>query len=464
MTLRTKTLLITGITIGCLTLILLTSVGTLLSQKFAALETQDMEKNLKRSQNILAVQVKELDTVLSDWAFWDDAYDFVDTPSEEYIKKNLNDGTYAAQQLNFIVYTNRQGQIVYGQGFDLGQRQFMALPNGLMAHLQPASPLLSLGGTDSYLRGIVLLPEGAVFIAARPILDTNRQKEPRGVLILGRFIDEAVKEELSDTAQLSLDLYPLNRLNLPDDIQIAGKQCIEESNSYIQALDEERIGGYALLRDIYQQPALMLRVDTPRYIYRQGKETLNYFTVVFLLLGTGFAVINLLFLEKTVLARLSHLIRQVIHIGRSKNPDAAVEVTGKDELGSLSQEINGMLKSLLLAQNEVKNSEVITRMLLEGIPDSLVRIDSQGVILDCKTGRSRLLGLPSRLLAGRNIFDVYPKPVSQPFLEAVTEALASGNQQVFEREVEYGESRIRQEFRIAPLDNRQAMVIIRDFD
>ena len=137
--------------------------------------------------------------------------------------------------------------------------------------------------------------------------------------------------------------------------------------------------------DIWGKPALMLRVDSPRSIYSQGKRTVEYFLFLVMAFGLLIGLVNLLLLKKAVLSRLFQLNSQVARIGQSNNPALRVQLEGEDELSSLGNSINKMLSALATVQNELAESDAATRALLDGMPDSLLRLNRQGIILDFKT-------------------------------------------------------------------------------
>lgn len=115
---------------------------------------------------------------------------------------------------------------------------------------------------------------------------------------------------------------------------------------------------------------------------------MQYFVLLLIGLGIFFTLIYLLMLEKTVLARLSSLGRQVSQMSLQSQPSLRVNVSGQDELSLLAGSINRMLQSLETVQSELRESEAATRALA-GMP-VLLRIDKNGLLLDYKTGRDRV--------------------------------------------------------------------------
>jgi two-component system NtrC family sensor kinase len=138
----------------------------------------------------------------------------------------------------------------------------------------------------------------------------------------------------------------------------------DEEPMVVRPLSEESIAGYALLEDIYGTPGLVLRVDMPREIHRQGKASVSFFLLSLLAVGLAFGLVSLWHLEKYVLSRLTRLSRSVSDIGTRGDLSARVAVAGADELSSLAEAINGMLEKLERSEKALKGySERLEEMV-----------------------------------------------------------------------------------------------------
>lgn len=114
------------------------------------------------------------------------------------------------------------------------------------------------------------------------------------------------------------------------------------------------IGG-AIAGIIAFNPILFLFLDPQQIpMERQGNSGSDpLFPLLTVSLAFGAAII--LFLEKAVLSRLAKLSTSVSSISSTGDLSSRVSMTGKDELSSLADEINGMLTRLEQAQSELKS-------------------------------------------------------------------------------------------------------------
>ncbi len=344
MTLRTKTLLIIGVTLACLVVFLYSTSSALMIGGFANVEKQDTIKNVQRAQEALSNDIAQLSTMTRDWGWWDETYNFIEDGNPDYIRENPTDETLANLRLNLIMYINSSGGIVFGKGVDLHSRKETAIPEGLMELLSPNSVLLQHRDTQSSLSGIVLLPEGPMMIASYPILTSESKGPVRGTLIFGRYLDADEIKRLSDTTHLSLRFQRYSDVHSPDDFREEASS--EDGQIIVKPVNEQSIAGYSLLKDVYGNPALLLRVDAARAIYAQGQASVTYLLISLLVNGLIFGGMTMWFIEKLVLSRLAHLNLDISRIGKSAEFSRRVTVEGEDELSGLGAAINRMLEAL----------------------------------------------------------------------------------------------------------------------
>ncbi len=219
MTLRKKTLMTVGITIIGLLIMLYFISQTTLVRSFTELEEQHTYQNVERVLSALSNNLSSLETTASDWASWDDTYDFIEDANGEYIESNLIDGTFTELRLNLMLFINSSGQIVFGKAFDLYNEEEIPVPQALQEHLSANDLLVHHLDTESSIRGTILINEGPVLIASRPILTSEDEGPIRGALIMGRYLDTNEIEWLAEQTHLSLTVHRYDYSPMPPDFQ-----------------------------------------------------------------------------------------------------------------------------------------------------------------------------------------------------------------------------------------------------
>ncbi len=354
MTVRKKTLIIIGVTLACLIGILYGASRMTLLSGFEQLEDDNTYQNVQRASSALSDEISNLENTTWDWAAWDDTYTFIEDANTAYIQSNLIDGTFTSLSLNLMLFIDSSGQIVFSKAFDLQNEEEIALPQSLQQHLGTGDLLLQHTDTESSVSGIVLLTEDPMLVASCPIITSEDEGPIRGTLIMGRYLDDTEIQSLAAVTHLSLTAYPFDDSQMPSDFQAVLPSLSEDAPIAVKPLTSESVAGYALLNDVYGQPALVLKADMARDIYQQGQSSMLYFVLLLVAAGLVFGVVFMLILERLVLSRVNRLASSVSSIGASGDPSARVTMTGKDELSRLAGDINGMLQELQNSQEEMR--------------------------------------------------------------------------------------------------------------
>ena len=114
------------------------------------------------------------------------------------------------------------------------------------------------------------------------------------------------------------------------------------------------------------------------------------------------------------------------------------------------------------ADEALRLSESLNRSMLAAMPDIVMRVSRQGVYLDVITRDPRKLYVPVDQLVGSRVTDVLPAEPARRNLEAITEALETGETQVVEYGLTVMEGERHFESRVVPGGEDEAVAVIRD--
>lgn len=364
-TLRGKTVAIFLVMLMVSGAIIYAASRIILLGSFADLEEQGVQRDVERALNELSDELSRLSGATRHWSAWDDTYAFVEDGNEGFIASNIHDLTFASNHLSAMLFIHSSGRMVIGKAFDLRQKKPMPLPLGLQDDSFLKDVLARVQGPTDEFKGLIRLPEGPMLIAAQPILTSLEEGPARGALVWGRSLDGAEVDSLAAASRLYLALRPLDDPQLPSDYRAAVSAISDQTPIVVQPVNGATIAGYALLRDIYGKPVLILRADVPRDLYQHGEATVLYFMAVLLLIGVLFVVLMFLLLDRVVLSRLSRLSAEVGSIGASGDPSRRALVSESDEVSRLAAGINVMLQDMKQAQAQQRRAEEALRSAME---------------------------------------------------------------------------------------------------
>ncbi len=347
-----------GATLVSLNGVLYAVSSTLLLGSSRQAEERDTRQVTQGALSVFTQNLDQFNARFSDWSDWDDAYRFVQDGNAEFVRSNLIDTQLATLRVNAIAFVNPSGKIVFGTGFDLQNGKKTPIPGALLKRLKVNDRLLQHTSPDSNFAGIIAAPEGALMIASRPIITSERKGAIRGTLIIGRYLNADELGRLAKLIQTPLTLQVLSDGKMPQGFGASAHPDLDKADITIRAIDEKTITGAALLRDLYGDPALILQISSPREIYAQGKQAIRFLSLLIMVVGLVFGGVTLLLLEKLVLSRLTQLNQEVSHVGESSDLSLRVSVQGNDELANLGFTINTMLTALEQCAIDLQRSTV----------------------------------------------------------------------------------------------------------
>ena len=203
----------TGLVIG-VGLVLLLGVVELLSVTlvmggFRALESDLAAKDAERLLEAVAEAHAQLDRKASDWAGWDDTYEFMVSRSPAYIESNLNSESLEMLGLCGAAYLDLDGRVVLARGFG-GPGEPMVDPCPEMIALVEREPSLRTAPEGAESRhGVVVSPSGEpLLVAVRPILTSQQTGPSRGVLVFAQRLDEMMVSRFERLLRQGVTIRP----------------------------------------------------------------------------------------------------------------------------------------------------------------------------------------------------------------------------------------------------------------
>ncbi len=382
MTLWKRILLIVVLIMSCAAIVIAIIARSIVLGNYIELEETYMQQNTQRIVNALDNQLYNIGVNLSDWAIWDDTCAFVQGNLPEYFESNLLDPTFINLELNLMVFADVSGQIVLSKMVDLATEQEVPIPPALQAHLDNAL-LMPYPESENSLTGIVLLPEEMMLVAVQPVFVTSGEGPVCGTMMMGRYLDQALLDKLAEITQLEIAVYRLDDPQIPPAVSAA---LTSDQPLFVQPLDAHTIAGYALVTDLYEEPAFIISTVMGRDIYKQGQMSLVYFVLSLIIVAIVFTVTAMVFLNRAILARVSGLSATVGEIGALSDLSRRVPVTGADELTKLEKSINTTLAALEQARTEQLRAETALREHSQGletmVSERTAQLQSQYTRLD----------------------------------------------------------------------------------
>ncbi|MBU0518458.1 PAS domain S-box protein [bacterium] len=426
MTLRKKTLLLLGAMVLFILLSLYSTSQLIFRYNYEKIEARTTKSNLERVKTGIAEELNRLHSETESLA--------ASALIADFFNQDQNPASYAIttqklltlHDLDLIAVIDSGGSIVQGMLYNPNLDLLSEVPPDIQSHLSTGGLLVNQGIADSSISGIIRLPDGPMLVISSQVELSDSTGGAQGRLIFGCYFDEAMIRKMALETRLWVNFHFIGEENLPRDIQIAVKSLLEDSPTdsvYVQSLGDHTVSAYTLLSDIYGQPIIIVRVEVPREVYREGISQAKYFTFAMLIFAFVLGAIIPWILEKLIFSRLSRLHEEIKSISDRQDLSGRLSLSGRDELTGLISEINKMLKSLegnetklqdysqrlevLVSQkmNELQVSEEMLRSIILYSPAAIFLTNTNGIIIDCNqaalalTRRRRMKDLMTKPLA-----------------------------------------------------------------
>jgi diguanylate cyclase (GGDEF)-like protein len=429
MKLRAKTLIIVGVTLVVLLGGLYTSARWIVLDGFSDIEQREAHDSVATVESAIAGETARLHSSAGDWAFWDDTYVFVENRNQEYIDANLTDDTLTTLRINLLMIVDTSGEVILSKSVDLDTGEATVMPAQSRFDLLSSDALYAFTSEADGAEGLVVLPEGPMLIAARPVLTSDNQGPINASLIMGRYMDQQMISDLEDITGVSLGAYETDDDTAPSDVRDA--EAAIAGDVFVQPLDGGTIAGYAVLADVEGDPALIVRVLMPRDVFAQGTTTAWYLLGALALSGAIFALAVMALLERAVLSRLRSVSRQVGQIATDNNPTARISLGGADEITELGGAINSLLETIERSTDGRDRAEEQLMRLNRELTDERRRIESLNRSLEASVAdRTRDLEIANDQLRQRN------RQLVDARTQATTDALTGlGNHRAFHQRI-----------------------------
>ena len=387
--------------IGIMAVMLILTAGmvylilhTVMQDKINILEDKYIIENVERTKKEIFKEIEVLDTIVMDWAVWDNSYQFMIDKNPDYIKANLSEDTLNNLKINIMLFIDNKGNLVHGEGYDLQKKENVPIDEALLKYIKDHS-LLQNNDVKYRKSGIITLNgKDLILLSICPILTSAGEGPINGYIVLGANFTE---KKIADIGE---ELNSEIKLTFLKDFEYDRKFFdLKDDKIQIDAVSDQKIIGRAFLDDIDGKHLLLLSIEKNRDINNIGEAGIK--ATLWLLLGLFFlfAIIITVILDRGILLRFQELSNDIRKIGEGK--DLSVRLKRQnidDELTDVSNEINGMLGALERSQLFLSKSESALKKAIEKLQDEVLEHEKTQEQIKYIAYHDTLTGLPNRNL------------------------------------------------------------------
>jgi len=282
-----------------------------LLDSFLQLEREAAGRSLEQVLKAFQADLDQLAISVRDYATWDDAYAYVLDRNERFLASNFAPQTLANMGVDVVWMLDEQDRGIVALTH---QGSFPQSVSGSTPQLQKVLRDHLTGIRQSMTRTaplerLVQTPEGLMAFAAHSIVPTGGTGGERGILLFGRFIEEAELARVRETSQLPVVIHRTEGgVNaLPETARRLWTPAgAAAADRVLNVPDDQTIEAYAVLRDVDGTPAAIISTQIDRKLLAFGKSTQRHLMLLMAAVIAVFAIVMtglVLWLDKVWRAR-----------------------------------------------------------------------------------------------------------------------------------------------------------------
>ncbi|MCD4829071.1 MAG: PAS domain S-box protein [Candidatus Cloacimonetes bacterium] len=276
---------------------------------FYALEQEQAKTSIAGCVDALQREAYHLGQVGGDWAMWDDTYQFVQDGNSVYETSNFQWESMHNSGIHLLYVCDLEGNVIWGGVRCPSYDADISLVEFPQDALPVSHPLLRHESLDSSINGFVLTEHGPMLVSSHPILTSLGEGPSRGTIIMGRFLDEVIIQELSHQYGIFFSVRNQRTSELKDSERAIFARLNNETH-VIEAFDTDTLMAYGMLTDLEGNTALLVSASFGRRIVQRGLAMSSLVMLILLITGGILSV----FLVSWLTSFLAESVRRQVHI------------------------------------------------------------------------------------------------------------------------------------------------------
>jgi diguanylate cyclase (GGDEF)-like protein len=407
---------------------LMGSVGLLLMKNsllptFDSIERRFALDSAKRVVSGFDEQMVAVSALNHDWAFWDELYFHLLRPNKVFEQSNIGSAAMQTSNLNAILLLDRQNKIV---GF--GARE---LSGGVM----PRAPDMLVPLLRRWVRrpqnpkatecGLAWLQSKLAAVCWTQVVHSDGSGPAAGIVVMARELDAATLAGIAQNAGAAFTLDPSDTGNATEDVQRAPADIWKLPDFHFLAHGDVGVQYSATtitlkyrLEDLEGDPLAWVHMRMERSLMAQAQRVVTdvLFQLAAVALATG--LVLLLAVHWWLVRPIARLHADVVALSASRRWDSVLRYDRPDEIGALTQGVNGLL---VVLREQVDTLETLSSTdALTGIANRRLFDERLGLELGRLARRAAPLSL---LLLDVDHFKLYNDHYGHPKGDSVLQQL-----------------------------------------
>jgi signal transduction histidine kinase/CheY-like chemotaxis protein len=381
---------------------------------FAEFERQSSEDTLARVEQAMDASVRELEVITREYTLWDETHSYAQGRNPDYADENLDPAYWQSLNIDLLLLFDTQGNQLYGRLGHPTDGSNLPLEDELLRPLTPTHPLVSHESIDDSYEGLLQTRSGSLQVVSFPILKTDESGPIAGSFVTGRFLTVDRANEFGKRATATVSIHPTRSEGSRSGTATAIQKLLDSGEALYSETTDTSIVQYRLLRDAFNDPAVVLEVSKPRRITQIGSATVRTSMMFLIASSIVFLMSGWVFLQRLIVTPVQKLKEQMLGIRRSGDLNIVVDANRSDEVGLLAGEFSALTSRLGRAQQELEKARDDALTMSKTKSEFLARMSHE-----IRTPMNGVLGMTELLQ------DTQLGPKQQRFAQTIRESAES---------------------------------------
>lgn len=393
--------------------------------KFETINIQKAYNNIDEGLRVLNDERNNMLIIVSDYAVWDDTFQYTQTRDEKYIETNFTKDTLNNLNMSFVGVYGKNGFL-----FSLD-----TLNDNQQVQLIQQEILKTESLNETSADGFITVNDKTYMIASKKISTTDESLTSDYYFTFVRDYIDFTNNKLREIPGASLEILDfktmtdeekqhIQKLNETRDLNEVKAE--QSSETFYEIPENGPLLVYSYLNDINNIPFAVLRSETDTNIIAEGRSSMHQTGVILVLFGITIALISALFVSRNIIKPLNHLkdgLNRILEPEHAlKKEDGYLLVDRSDEIGDLYKNFLSVSRDIKAANEENKrinnhleilveertkelkaanNELILYGETFEETSESLVITDRTGKIIMCNKSYELLSGCKKEELYGQ---------------------------------------------------------------
>ena len=311
----------------------------LMLPRFVELERASARTDMERVEFAVERELQSLEANADDWGNWAEVWDYMRDHNRSFVQANLTDAAVKSLKVDCVAVLGMDGHYDWSRAFDPGTGKQIAIRLNRSGQLEPLWARALAGGTQ--ITGLIDTDAGVMLAAGAPILDGFNNGPSRGMVIIGRLLDNTELQRIGRQAQVALDMRAWNG---DRDASLVGSPLTETATTTRVEHAFANVSG---------RPLFVLGITVPRTILQNGHVAVRYSTLMLGLAGGVVLLVLLVLLGRMVLNPLASVTEHAQNIASADDLSKRLGYNRSDELGKLAHALDDMVGKLAESRREL---------------------------------------------------------------------------------------------------------------